>query len=556
MLLPIFYLIAICSTIALQSRERGLEYLKSLTPAEVANVTIEQFVHSWDAYKKYAWGCDALYPQTKACHNYYKYSLMWTPIDALDTMYLMGLQQEINETLQLLCSTPFHGHNSFTFKTDQTVFVFDYFLRSLGGLLSAYSFINSTCLLNLAIEVSDAIYPIFSEITPSKSGLPWVYINLLTEKVDTSQQSSSPSQAGTHTMEYGIMSVLTGDLKYWNVSMNAMRILYEAKSSSLGLVGAGINLDLTSNIHSQDLWWSQESFIDSGIDSYYEYIVKCWALFNNSECKDWWMNGINSSIIDNFSYYNKNPNTDEDLLWFKRVNMYTGHDEEDWNAYDLYSAFYSGVLSLSTTLIKKNEFPDAQSIIDATIKLAKLNQEANWYMWNLSHIEPYTFNFQSSYNFLNAYNLNPENFESNYYLYMITNESLYYDRALEYLNDLMTYCRCDGIYNSTGTNCVGYSGLTDVVAKARSNSQPSYWFAESLKCMYYCWLENRYRHTLRQSYTKQFSENNLQKVLYLCLKSMVMRVTVFNRSCIYQTKICKFVCIHRSIFDIYEKRTK
>eukprot|EP01084_Bolivina_argentea_P077572 140759_1 len=462
----------------------SLDYLRSLTPAQVANLTRQQFIHSWEAYKQYAWGCDALYPQTKGCHNYNKYSLMWTPIDALDTMKLMGLDNEVKETLELLCSTRFGVHPKFTFKTDQTVFVFDYFLRSLGGLLSAYHLINDTCLYDLALEVSDAIFPIFTEVTPSLSGLPWTHINLKTGQIDPTQQSTSPAVAGTHTLEYGIMSILSGNLKYWNASMNAMRILYEAKSQTLGLVGNGILINSTSDIHSRQLWSGTESFIDSGIDSYYEYIAKCWGLFNNTECRDWWLDTINSSIIDTMSFYNKNPNTKEDLLWFKRVDMYTGKNAGDWNQYDLYAAFYSGVLSLSTTLNPNDENNKYN------LHLATLNQEANWYMWNISHIEPYVFNFDSSYNLVNSYNLNPENFESNYYLYMVTNDELYYDRALQYLNDLMTYCKCDGIYNETGTKCVGYSGLTNVIEKARSNSQPSYWFAECLKYLYLTFMRN------------------------------------------------------------------
>ena len=63
--------------------EFTLEYLRSLTPAQAAQLTIEQFEYGYNAYKKYAWGCDELYPMTKACHNFYSISLMWTPIDAL-----------------------------------------------------------------------------------------------------------------------------------------------------------------------------------------------------------------------------------------------------------------------------------------------------------------------------------------------------------------------------------------------------------------------------------------------------------------------------------------
>eukprot|EP01084_Bolivina_argentea_P077573 140760_1 len=364
------FLLFIIYTTSIPCLSLSIEYLRSLTPSQVANLTAQQLVHSWEAYKQYAWGCDALYPQAKGCHNYVKYSNMWTPIDALDTIYLMGLDDLVTETIDLLCNTPYNNQSKFTFLTDQTYGVFDYILRSLGGLISAYYFTNDTCLYNLAVEVADGIYPVFNEVTPSKSGLPWSHINLGRKEVDKSWTDTSPAEAGTHTLEYGIMSVITGDLKYWNASMNAMRILYNAKSNKTGLIGVGIRVDETSNMHSTDFFSNTEASIASGIDSYYEYIVKCWALFNNSECKYWWLNNINSSIIDNLSYYNKNPITNDDLLWFKRIDMYSGQDTS--YIYDLFSPFISSVLSLSSVLSNDTN----------NLKLAKLNQEANWYMWN------------------------------------------------------------------------------------------------------------------------------------------------------------------------------
>ncbi len=85
----------------------SIEYLRSLSPAEAAQLTIEQFTYAYNAYKQYAWGCDErmLYviiyilqlnmyvyiknntskvaPVSRVCHNQYQYSLMWTPIDSL-----------------------------------------------------------------------------------------------------------------------------------------------------------------------------------------------------------------------------------------------------------------------------------------------------------------------------------------------------------------------------------------------------------------------------------------------------------------------------------------
>ena len=86
-----------------------------------------------------------------------------------DTMYLMGLNDLLNDTIDLLCSTPFENGPRFTFNVSQSVNSFDFFLRSLGGLLSAYYFTNNTCLYDIAFELAEMLYPIFD--TPSLSGI-------------------------------------------------------------------------------------------------------------------------------------------------------------------------------------------------------------------------------------------------------------------------------------------------------------------------------------------------------------------------------------------------
>ena len=47
--------------------------------------------HSWDAYKKYAWGADHLKPITKSKHNWFSVGL--TILDSLDTLIMMGLEE-------------------------------------------------------------------------------------------------------------------------------------------------------------------------------------------------------------------------------------------------------------------------------------------------------------------------------------------------------------------------------------------------------------------------------------------------------------------------------
>ena len=49
-----------------------------------------EFLYAWNAYKQYAWGHDELKPLSKGHHDWYSKSLLMTPVDALDTMILMG----------------------------------------------------------------------------------------------------------------------------------------------------------------------------------------------------------------------------------------------------------------------------------------------------------------------------------------------------------------------------------------------------------------------------------------------------------------------------------
>ena len=64
-----------------------------------------EFLHAWNGYKKYAWGNDDLKPLSKSFHNWYAEPLLMTPVDALDTMYIMGFKQEADATRKHIVDT-------------------------------------------------------------------------------------------------------------------------------------------------------------------------------------------------------------------------------------------------------------------------------------------------------------------------------------------------------------------------------------------------------------------------------------------------------------------
>ena len=85
--------------------------------------------HAWQGYKRYAWGHDALKPLTHAPHDWYAQSLLMTPVDALDTLILMGLDEEAKEARELIVTR-------LSFDHDMEVQNFEVTIRLLGGLLS------------------------------------------------------------------------------------------------------------------------------------------------------------------------------------------------------------------------------------------------------------------------------------------------------------------------------------------------------------------------------------------------------------------------------------
>src|SRR5687768_17781553 len=86
-----------------------------------------EFLHAWNGYKKYAWGNDDLKPLSKSFHNWYAEPLLMTPVDALDTMYLMGFKEEADATRKYITDT---------LKFDKDIYVqnFEITIRLLGGL--------------------------------------------------------------------------------------------------------------------------------------------------------------------------------------------------------------------------------------------------------------------------------------------------------------------------------------------------------------------------------------------------------------------------------------
>src|SRR6266404_7541142 len=114
----------------------------------LANQVRAEFLHTWNGYKKYAWGHDDLKPLSKSYHDWYAEPLLMTPVDALDTMILMGLKDEARTTREFIAT-------HLSFDKDIEVQNFEITIRLLGGLLSNYQLTGDKRLLDLAEDLGN-----------------------------------------------------------------------------------------------------------------------------------------------------------------------------------------------------------------------------------------------------------------------------------------------------------------------------------------------------------------------------------------------------------------
>jgi mannosidase alpha-like ER degradation enhancer 2 len=387
----------------------------------------EEFLHAWNGYKKYAWGYDELRPLSKSARNWHSASLLMTPVDALDTMILMGLDEEAQATAEYIAKNLGFDH-------DFSVKNFEITIRILGGLLSGHQMTGDARLLALADDLGERLLPAFA----SKTGMPYMYINLKTGAVRG--EVSNPAEIGTLLLEFGTLAKLTHKPAYYEKAKRALVELYQRRSS-IGLVGSAINVEIGA-------WVNTRSHIGGGIDSYYEYLLKSWLLFNDEDCRDMWKQSV--AALNEYLAHET-----ESSLWYGRVDMKTG--KRVATRYGALDAFLPAVLALGGDLDR-----------------ARRLQESGYKMWQVAGIEPEAFDYATEKITSPGYPLRPEVMESAYYLYFLTREPRWLEMGRTFFEGLVQHCRTES----------GYAALRNVETKEKTDNMESFFLAETLKYLY------------------------------------------------------------------------
>ncbi len=406
---------------------RRVEAPPGINRREMAARVRAEFLHAWRGYERYAWGHDELRPLSKTARDWYGEPLYMTQVDALDTLIIMGFREEAERTREFVVK-------NLNFDRDIFVQNFEITIRHLGGLLSAYQLTGDRRLLRLAEDLGGRLLPAFD----SKTGIPYRFVNLRTGKVRG--EVTNPAEAGTLLVEFGTLSKLTRRPVFYEKAKRALAETYKRRSG-LGLVGSRINVETGE-------WVGKGSHVSGGIDSYYEYLLKCWLLFGDEDCRRMWaesVRAVNKYLADDAG----------GELWYGHADMQTGRRTA--TSYGALDAFLPAVLALGGDLER-----------------ARRLQESSFKMWTAFGVEPERFDYRTMKIEGAGYPLRPEIVESAYYLHRLTRDPRYLRMGADIFEGFVRHCRTD----------VAYAALKNVETKEKEDGMESFLFAETFKYFY------------------------------------------------------------------------
>ncbi|CAL8279519.1 unnamed protein product [Merluccius merluccius] len=226
----------------------------------------EAFRHAWMGYKTYAWGHDELKPVSKTFGEWFGLGL--TLVDALDTMWILGLKEEFAEARVWV-------EKDLSFSKSVDVNLFESTIRILGGLLSTYHLTADQLFLEKAIDIGSRLMPAFN--TPSKIPYSDVNIGKGTAHPPRWTTDSTVAEVTSIQLEFRELSRLTQDPQYQDVVNEVMRLVHNLPGKKDGLVPMFIN---TNTGH-----FSHKGVFTLGArtDSYYEYLLKQWIQGGKTE---------------------------------------------------------------------------------------------------------------------------------------------------------------------------------------------------------------------------------------------------------------------------------
>ncbi|XP_053089958.1 mannosyl-oligosaccharide 1,2-alpha-mannosidase IB isoform X1 [Pangasianodon hypophthalmus] len=446
----------------------------------------EMMKHAWDSYRQYGWGHNELKPIAKKGHstNIFGNSQLGASIvDALDTLYIMGLHDEFKDGQEWI-------EKNLDFSVNAEVSVFEVNIRFIGGLLTAYYLSGQEVFKVKAVQLAEKLLPAFN--TPT--GIPWAMVNLKSGVGRNwgwaSAGSSILAEFGTLHMEFVHLTYLTGNPTYYQkVCMFKVCIMRITLCMSLLFKQNFMLCLLYQVMHIRKLLakmdrpnglypnylnprtgrWGQHHTSVGGLgDSFYEYLLKAWLMSDRTDTEarktyDDAIEAIERHLIRKSS---------SGLTFIGEWK--NGHLERKMGHL---TCFAGGMFALGADGSPGDK---AGHYLQLGAEIAHTCHES--YDRTVLKLGPEAFKFDSGLEAVAVrqnekyYILRPEVIETYWYMWRFTHDPKYRQWGWEAAQAIDKYCRVSG----------GFSGVKDVYSSnpTYDDVQQSFFLAETLKYLY------------------------------------------------------------------------
>lgn len=416
-----------CKTTLRGSRPVVLENAPVNTDSLSKDV-VKQMKESWDSYKLYAWGHDELMPLSQAFKDNYAESFLFTPLAAFSTLKLMKLEAEANDCKELIL-TQLNFEKDFDVNHAEMVHIV------LGGLISAYELDGDQRFLTMATTLANKMLPVYK----ASWGMAFRNINLKTGVA--SGETASPDEIGGLILEYGKLSKLTNDPKYYNAAKSAAVSLYN-KKSKLNLLGATFDIKAGT-------WINPETHIMDGMDIWYDNLYKSAVLFNDAELMN--MHTVSNAAVIKYLKEFTNMGT-----WYELGNMHYGTQ--------VHPEFSAAACSFPSLLALSGNLKEAESLMESVIKY-----------WTEYSIAPEQMNYKTKQVISASYLLRHQPIQSAFVLYKATSKPRYQKAGEVMYTTVVKFCK---------NNAAGFAALRDVRTLEKMDQMDYYFFSATLKYAY------------------------------------------------------------------------
>ena len=166
--------------------------------------------HSWNGYKKVAFGYDEVRPDSGTPKDSFN---GWgaTLVDSLDTLWIMGMKDEFEEAVEKVKSI------DFTTSPRNDIPLFEVTIRYMGGLIGGYDVSGRKyqILLDKAVELGELLYSAFD--TPNR--MPQTNYNwkpTFSTQPHRAESRVVLAEIGTLAMEFTRLAQISGEPKYYD----------------------------------------------------------------------------------------------------------------------------------------------------------------------------------------------------------------------------------------------------------------------------------------------------------------------------------------------------